>query len=197
MNEVLTGLGVLPEVQALFNTAVLAFDYGDAREYFDPPVHVVPTTNNLWLAGNSSATEIVVTSSAMEAIAYFSLNWSRHPRPGNVGFVALGNLMSSRQLDWVRSNYPKRKFTLAFGADLVGRATDIKVAARLKGIAVSLRWMVNSVNVQFKEKSFIFQPDELSLNAFELTFGVRTRIRTRKPAECLTFLDQLRYDTNR
>ena len=192
MSEVLIRLGVPPSFLAWFNCAdACEFPYGDAREIFKDRFHKVPTTVNLWFAGHRSASEVVITHSAIEAIAFLSLNTDHYPNLESVSFIATGNLPGMAQLQWIRRNFQKRKFTLVFGNDLLGALTDIKVAAGLKGHGTRIWLSGDVVRIQMKTQQHLFSIPEVSLHAFEKAFGLRMNIRTRKPNRVVNFLDQL------
>jgi hypothetical protein len=194
MHPFLTELGVSQELQAYFDIGELRFDYGDDQEMFGPGFHLVPVTADLWLAGNYPATELIITSSAMEAIAYMVLNAWRHPAGAVLSFIALGNRPHPQQLRWIRDYCQKRKITLVFSNDLTGRLADIVVASGIRNKTVRLRWEKNAVQASLNGAVFQFAPESLSLNAFEKAASVRTGIRTRKPLHHYSFLEQLRYD---
>ena len=196
MSDLLTELGVSKELQAFFNITETLFSYGNDQEYFGPGIHLIPTTNNLWVAGNDTASELVITSSAMEAIAYLALNTYRYPVTETICFIAIGNLPHAAQLDWIRANRQKRKLTLVFGNDLLGRLADIAVACGLCNKAVRLCWSDGQVEVFVNNRQFEATPELLTLNTFEKAAGIRTGIRTRKPIRHDTFLQQLKHDTN-
>jgi len=193
MNEQLTRLGVPQALQAWFDCREKAeFDYGGAKEIFTDELHKVPTTANLWLAGSRSASEVVITYSAMEAIAFLTLHADHYPRPDALSFIATGNLPSMGQLLWIRRQFKKRKFTLVFGSGLLGTLTDIKVAAGLKGHGTRIMLLDDQVRIQMKAHSYLIPVQQISLYAFEKAAGLRTGIRTRKPNAVGDFLDQLR-----
>ena len=194
MHSLLTELGVSKELQAYFDIDEPRFDYGDEQEFFGSGFHIVPTTGDLWLAGNYPATELIITSSAMEAIAYMTLNAWRHPVNAVLSFIAIGNLPHARQLNWIRACCQKRKITLVFGNDLLGRLADIVVAAGIRNKALRLYWHDDRVQLYVNNRSFEANPEKLSLNSFEKAAGIRTGIRTRKPAYHNTFLEQLIHD---
>ncbi|WP_454801345.1 hypothetical protein [Mucilaginibacter phyllosphaerae] len=196
MCEIFFPLGVPPEVQSLFNLKEAVFDYNDSVETYSPESFFVPSSRNLWIAGNESAPEVLISRSAMECIAFLSLNLVKYRNPDKLCFIALGNRPANGQLNWIRDNFKKRKYTLLFEDDLAGRATDVVVAAGLKSHSVKLRWLGETVEVACKNRSVKFSADQFSLNAFELAFSIRTGIRTRKSILYSTFLDQLRYDTS-
>lgn len=194
MHPLLTELGVSEELQAYFDIDELRFDYGDEQEFFGSGFHIVPTTGDLWLAGNYPASNLIVTSSAMEALAYMALNAWRHPANAVLSFIAIGNLPHTRQLNWIRAYCQKRKITLVFGNDLLGRLADIAVAAGIRNKALSLYWHNGKVQLTMNNNVFEADPENLSLNSFEKAAGFRTGIRTRKPTRHITFLEQLIHD---
>ena len=197
MNEFLTDLGVPLNVQAFFALEEPVFYFGSDHEYFSAEAHRIPATNNLWLAGNPLARQVIITFSGMEAVAFLTLNQSDYPHFNELLFLALGVRMGSAQFKWIRSNLKGRDFTLAFGNELIGRLTDIKAATAIRNKPVMMRFQEGIVNVRLKEKTISFEEDRLSLSSFEKAFAIRTMIRTCKPLNQLTFLDQLKYESSR
>ena len=198
MNDVLTRLGISPEIQAFFNTGSdLVFDYGDQYEQFAESYHIVPSTPNLWVAGTPNATHLIITHSAMEAIAFISLKRTHYPRLEQLAFVAIGNRLHVEQGEWIRRNFVGRKVTLVFGKDLLGNITDIKLSAVIKNISVRIIYTGSQVLVYRGSWLESFDQEKISLHAFQEAFGIRPRFRTAKPVQSLTFLDQLKYDAER
>ncbi|MDR6943664.1 hypothetical protein [Mucilaginibacter pocheonensis] len=197
MNDYLTSLGVPPKVQRFFAVEEPIFDFGNESEYFSENIHRVPVTNNLWMAGDQFARQVIITFSAVEAIALLTLNQTTYPNFNDLLFIATGARISNAQLNWIRLNLKGREFTLAFGDELIGRITDIKVATAIRNKAVKLTFQEGNVIAWLKEKKTVFEEDKLSLHAFETALGVRTMIRTCKPLNQLTFLDELKYESSR
>ena len=193
MNPVLAQLGVPEAVQDFFNVGELLFNYGGHFEHFYPAFHRIPTTTNLWLAGKDLSREVIITATAMEAIAYLSVNLHRYPDLNALTFIAIGNLPHPAQLKWIISHYPKRKYTLVFGKDLLGRLADIRVAAGLKNKAIRLLRSDSKIQISCNNQQYVFDPDNLSLSSFEKVSGLRTGYRTAKPKDFDTYLDQLKY----
>jgi len=196
MNALLTGLGVPSEVQQFFNADELIFNYGGHFEQFEPGCHRVPTTAHLWFAGNLFSREVVITHSAMEAICYLTVNRHKYAHFHALSFVALGNLPNTGQLKWIRQNLKHRKFTLAFGNDLLGRIADIRVATGLQGLTVNFDYTAPRLGITCRRVLYHFEADQLTLHNFELAAGIRSRCRTVKPVNFISFLDQLKYDAN-
>ncbi|OJW14313.1 MAG: hypothetical protein BGO48_09290 [Mucilaginibacter sp. 44-25] len=198
MNPLLTGLGISLEIQIFFGAATeLTFSYGDQFERYGSGYHIVPSTQNLWVAGLPNATHLIITYSVMEAMAFITLNRHRFPRLEQLAFVAIGNRLHLEQGDWIRQNYPGRKVTLVFGKDMIGNITDIKLAAAIKGISLRIISKDNEIHIYSDKYLQIFTQEQISLHAFQESFGVRPRFRTAKPARSLTFLEQLQYDSER
>lgn len=197
MNAYLTKLGVPLKIQQFFAVEEPIFDFGNDSEYFSETIYRVPVTNNLWIAGDQFARQVIITFSAMEAVAFLTLNQANYPNYTELLFIATGARISNSQLKWIKLNLKGREFTLAFGNELTGRITDIKVAAAIRSKTVKLAFQEGNVIAWLKEKKIVFDDDKLSLHAFETAFGVRTMIRTCKPLNQLTFLDELKYDTSR
>lgn len=198
MNTLLTRLGISPEIQAFFNAAAdLSFSYGDQQEHYGEGFHTVPSTQNLWVAGSNNATHVIITYSVMEAMAFITLNRHRYPRLEQLAFVAIGNRLHVEQENWIRENFPGRKFTLVFGKDLIGHITDIKLAAGIKNIPIRVFFLDNEVLIYRDKVLRVFNQEQISLHAFQEAFGIRPRFRTAKPVQSLTFLDQLKHDAER
>lgn len=198
MNALLDRLGIPPEIRAFFNVpADLCFSYVDQQEVYGQDFHRVPSTSNLWVARGDYATHIVITYSVMEAMAFITLNRHRYPRLEQLAFIAIGNRLHPRQSKWIRENFPKRKYTLVFGRDLLGRLTDIKLAAGISNVPARIYHSGTEIMIYRGNKSGAFNAEELSLHAFQEAFGIRPRFRTAKPVQSLTFLDQLKNDTER
>ncbi|WPU99114.1 hypothetical protein SNE26_24175 [Mucilaginibacter sp. cycad4] len=197
MNDTLTKLGVPLDIQALFNVQQPFFDYGDAVEIIALNYHFVPASHNIWVAGNGAAVEVLIARSAMDCIAFLALSTLKYRQLEKLCFLALGNRPSTAQLNWIRENYGKRKFTLLFEADLMGRATDIFVAVGLKAKRVKLEWTGQQVKVIYNGHSVLFDGEQLTLNAFEQAFSTRTAVRTRKPLQQANYFNQLKYDSTR
>jgi hypothetical protein len=193
MSDELTLLGIPSTLQMLFDLRRAVFSYGDSEETFCLSAHFVPSSRNIWIAGNESAREVLIGRSAMEIIAFLSLNLQRYPQPEKLCLIALGNRPGIGQLNWIRKHFKRRKFTLLFEDDLTGRATDIVVAAGLRMQSIYSVWSVRGIIVSCNNRSIRFRPEKLSLNNFELAFSIRTGVRTRKAKKYITFLNQLKY----
>lgn len=103
----MTRLGVPMDIQAFFNISEeLSFHYGDTNEHYGKGFHKIPTTVNLWMAGEETALEVIVTYCAMEAIAFITINRQRYPKLEELAFVAIGNKLQEEQANWMVSIIP-------------------------------------------------------------------------------------------
>ena len=196
MNPILTKLGVPPGVQAFFNVGELLFNYGGHFEHFGIGFHRVPTTTNLYVAGGEVTKELLIASSVMEAVAFLTLAGHCYPNLNDLSVIAIGNLPYPGQLNWIKSRWQKGKITMVFGKDILGRLTDIKVAAGIRNKVVRLSMRGNRIDIEYNHIHYQFDQDSLSLNRFEKSAGLRSGIRTCKPKKFDSFLDQLKHDTN-
>lgn len=184
-------LGVPAELQALFNSPDCLFDFGDSTEHFGAGFHRVPTSQNVWRVAGDAVTEIVITHSAMEGLAYITLNRHLHKGLENMAFVAIGNYPHTLQMGWLRENFRKRKFTLVFSNCILGTLADIRVVTGLRKLPVRMHLQQNSIGLVCKGCYRVIEQSSLSLYVFEKTFGIRSGIKTSKPKNHLTYLDQL------
>jgi|SRR5579863_7090423 len=196
MNPLLTKLGIPPGIQAFFKANELLFNYGGDFEHFGTGFHLVPTTPNLYIAGSEVTKELMIASSVMEAMAFLTLAGHRYPNLDDLSVIAIGNLPHPGQLNWIKSRCQKRKITMVFGKDILGRLTDIKVAAGIRNKVVRLTMRENRIDIEYNQIQYRFNQDSLSLNKFEKSAGLRSKIRTCKPKKFDTYLDQLKHDAN-
>ena len=132
----------------------------------------------------------------METIAYLSLNLHRYPDLNALSLIAIGNLPQPAQLQWIKKQYPKSKYTLVFGRELLGKLADIRVAAGLKNKTVRMQLADTQIQIYYDHEIVAFHQDALSLSAFEKAAGLRTNCRTAKPKEFNMYLNQLKHHAN-
>lgn len=194
MNALLNKLGVPSEIQAFFNAGDLVFNYGDDMECFGSGFHRVPTTSHLFIAGGEVSKELILTSSVMEAIAYLTLNAHHYSNLGHLSVIAMGNLPHRGQLARMGQGWQKRKITMVFGKDMLGRLTDIRVATGIRNKEVRFTLRNEMIDIEYNFVHYRFAPDKLSLSKFEKAAALRSGIRTAKPKQFDTYLNQLIYD---
>lgn len=156
------------------------------NEIWSPEIHLLPSTTEIWLAGELSqlASDLYISYSAAELISFVSrqpgmLNNIREQQ----AFAALGLLPDRSQVDQLKARYPQTHWHLLFGSDLIGKITDARVASWYKAHPAKFRleeqWLVAS----FRGRTFYFNPDFFSLHQFEKVTGLRSGIRTHKPRQ--------------
>ena len=207
MPALITRLGVPPEVQEFFNPFLrvdeeqnLLFNYGEDLEYYSRDFHLIPCSENLWIAGNPNfhlIREVFICASAMEAIAWLSFNYHNYPHLENILFIATGTLLNKHQCIWIREHLKTKSFTLIFGKDLLGRIAALKVAAGIRCKPVELLFISDEqIVVSFRARSHVFHPDKLDVRSMEKAVGYRFGIRTSAPKEFDNFLNQLKSKNN-
>ena len=191
MHHYLTKLGVPHLVQDFFEpyyttdeTGNLVFWYGDEAEHFGFAFHRVPSTG-LWLAGNPNTAmirQVFYCDSAMEAISFLSLNYTAYAYVDQLLFLA-GEREHSRQL--------QKSWSLVFNGDILGRIRDLKVAAAIRRLPVSVNLAGETVHIRFRQENYILPQNQFSLGAFEKISGYRFNVKTHKAKNADSWLDQL------
>jgi hypothetical protein len=188
----LTRLGILNEVQALFqntfnvddNVGGISFDYGDDEiEHYSFAFHKVPSIPTFWKAGdtdNNIITDVVISSSAMNSIAYMSYKFKFYSNTANILFLSTGSRLYDSHLDLIKT-FKKKRITMIFNDDFFGKVADIKVAAALLNQPIKFTIEQDNIIIGFKEKDITFDSLNLSLNTFRKAFNVRIpKLRTQK-----------------
>jgi hypothetical protein len=191
MHPFLTGLSVAPAVQEFFEpyystdeTGDLVFSYGETAEHFGFAFHRVPACG-LWQAGNPNTSMIryvFLCDSAMEAIAYFSLNLHGFPHPALCLFIA-GDL---------EFNFIGKSCALVFSNDLLGRVRDLKTAAVIRRQPLAITVKEETVLIRFRQSTYEISQEQFSLSAFEKLTGYRFGMRVNKAKNAPCWLDQLK-----
>jgi len=203
MHPYFTRLGVRPEVQRFFrpfydvdDIGNLQFAYGEDWEHFGFAFHKVPVTDQLWLAGNLQLSQVrlvVLSASALEAVAWLNKKLPRFPQMENVLFASLGAGISDGQLLWIKEHLAGKQYHLLFGNDLLGRIADLKLAAAIRGWPLSAFLAEKEeVIVEFRSRQFSFVQENFSLFAFEKSAGVRFGMATDKPKSLNTYFAELK-----
>lgn len=181
----LNKLNIREEVQMYFKNDYtinshgdLVFCYGNACEYYGARGHQTPFTHELWVAGNKNfhlTRQVFICSSAMEAMAFFSLRYDSFPQKDFLLFIAIGTSPKKTQYQALRELVRMKKVALVMGNDFFGRLCDIKIVAGIKEIILNL-YMINEqrINVQLSGKGFQFEQSILTLNALEKASGLRS-----------------------
>lgn len=190
-------LNIRPEVADFFkpyfkcgSKGCMLFNYGrSAVESRTTRSHIIPSTNELWLAGATYPnliTDLYIGNSALELICFASQR-PQHliMHPEQQAFAALGLLPAASQVQLLKALFPFARWHLLFGPDLLGRIADAGVAAWYKGYPVSFRVDDSRVCLKFRGKAFYFDQSIFSLHRFEIATGLRSGIRTHKPPHAM------------
>jgi hypothetical protein len=173
----------------------LVFSYGRETEVFGLAFHRVPIAENLWIAGNQNLSvvrQVFICESAMEAIAYLSMNSAFFRDTENLLFIATGANPNPEQFRYVLDNLAGRTFTLVNSKDMLGRICDLKTAAGIRKMPVAVCFENELLHIGFRLKTYTISPDVFSLNAFEKCSGYRFNLKTSKPKDFNCWLDQLK-----
>lgn len=165
----------------------LSFPFGDASEHFGPSFHVVPNATDPWIAGSGPL--LFYSHSAMEAVAFLTLNTQRFPDFSLLRFAAIGNYLPQPP------RFAYQKCALLFGNNMLGKLWDIRAAVQLRGKQVSISHSRNRYRFNLPDRSIALLEDRLSLQSFERAAGLRSGIRTYKPAK--PYQNYLELLTNR
>jgi len=198
MHPYLQRLGVLPEVQSFFQPYWLlghndlVFSYGNSSEHYGIAFHRIPITEELWIAGNqATARHVFICGSAMDAIAWLHYNLANINQTDNLLIVSLGASPCKTQINWINENLNNKQFHLIFGRDSLGSCCDLKIAAGLRKMPLTITASEQRLIVRFRMRDYLF--DELSLNAFEKASGYRFNIPAHKPKTANTYFEQLKH----
>ncbi|NHA02549.1 hypothetical protein G7092_02010 [Mucilaginibacter sp. HC2] len=168
-----------PFYQVLTDGSIL-FAFGDDFEHVGINYHRVPIAVNPWIAGSGPL--VFISFSAIEAISFLSCHAHSFPDLTLLQFIAVG-------CHWNNFSHSQGKITLLFGQDILGRLSDIKVSTALRNKQAAIRYRDDG---RFVIEGHTFSEEQLTLNAFEKTKGIRSGIRTQKPRHFNTFFEQLK-----
>ena len=202
MHPFLTRLGMEADVQAFFEPFYradplgnLLFDYGDGLEHFGFSFHKVPLSQNFWMAGNrnfSQVRQVVICASAMEALSWLKNKQTAFGCLDGLLLLSAGCRICPAHCRWLNKNLPEKKYHFVFGRDLLGRITELKLAAGLRGRALEIYHHENRVSVNFRSRVFSFSPENFSLRAFETVSKYRFGVCCDKPKGYDNYFDLLK-----
>jgi hypothetical protein len=180
-----------------YHNGRIIFSYGNSVESWAPCLHRIPSTIEIWLAGDDNPnliTDLYISYSAAELLCFASqrsFNLLRHPE--QVAFAALGLLPAVAQVEALKAIFPLARWHLLFGPDLLGRVTDAAIASWYKGHSVSFRVNNEQVIICYNGKLYTFENRVFSLNGFERLTGLRAGMRTHKPLRGLPSFITLQF----
>jgi len=203
MHPYLTRLGVQREVQAYFepycfsnDSGDLCFAYADDFEHYGFAFHRVPFVSRFWMAGNlnfSQVRQVILCASAMEGIAWLNHNWFAFSDTDNMLFLSAGASLHHQHIRWLRGHLTGKDFTFAFGRDLLGRLTAFKLAAGIRGQQMHIAYLTEKkIQILFRGRTFLFDPENFSINVLEKASGYRFRVHISTPKNYNTFFQQLK-----
>jgi hypothetical protein len=205
MHPYLIRLGVHPEAQVFFQPFYtvdrkgdLVFNYGDSIEHYGIAFHKIPVSENLFLAGSRNfhtVSHVIICTSAMDAMAYLSLNLPYFRDIRNLLFLATGTKPGTDQAHWINKNLAGKSFTCIFGNDLLGRVAEVKLAAGIRKMPAAVTVQAETVIVNFRMKDHVFTVDGFSLNALEKKAGYRFNIPVDKPKSFDSWIEHLQHHT--
>lgn len=156
-----------------------------ATERLDTSGVHIPSTKGLWLYQPSEAgliTHLFLGNSASELIAFAELMKNRPPNFLRQSvFVSVGLLPQAGQLNRIMLLFPKVKWHLILGADLLGKITDAQVAAWLKHHETRFSLHGDQIVAWLDGNTYHFYQGNFSLSRFEKVTGLRSGARTHKP----------------
>lgn len=189
-------LGVDPRVRHFFKNHLttsyetLIFNYGNSAEHAGAGFHRLPLTEETWIAGEPKfATNIFITASAMDALAFLDLNRQRFPGFDALCFIATGAAPYKSHAALIQK-YQQKKLHFIFSNDPPGAVCDLKLASYIRNKPLTITYQNNQFDILFEHKNYVFE--RLSLNALEKASGYNFRIRTHKPKNTSTYYEQLR-----
>jgi len=194
MSALLEKLGVPKNVRLFFRPSYrvlpdgsLQFPFGGQHEHFSSNFHRVPVTAYPWTAGHGPLHFIAF--SAMECIAYLSINAHRYHDYSVLQFTATG---ITPQVPRLNTGF---KTCLLTGSDLLGRLNAIRFAASLRNKHIAIRYLSKEKYLFCHNgRKIILREPLVSLSAVEKGLGIRTGIRTAAPGHYHTFLEQLKHN---
>lgn len=203
MHPYLDRLGIRSDVQEFFapfyfadDAGNLCFSYGEDFEHYGLGFHKVPMSSGYWLAGNlcfAQVSKLVICASAMEALAWLELNGHRFPDRFSLLFFSAGPSLSDEQISWLRGHFSGKRIVIALGNDLLGRLSAVKLAAGICGLRLQICYLPEEkLQILFRGQSYLFSPENLSLNALEKLSGFRFRVIISAPKNHNSFFEQLK-----
>jgi len=188
-------LGVHPRVQHFFNPYLtiscetLIFNYGNFIELASEAFHRILITEELWIAGDPKfATNIFISSSAMDAIAFLNLYHQRFRKFDSLCFIGIGTAPSKSHAEIIQK-YKLKKLHFIFSNNPLGAICDLKLASYIRNKPLKIGYHDYKFQLTFENKFYAFE--QLSLNALEKASGYNFLIRTHKPKNTSTYYEQL------
>ncbi|WP_454802973.1 hypothetical protein [Mucilaginibacter phyllosphaerae] len=179
-----------PFLNKITNEEVI-INYYDSIEHATADFHRIPITENHWIAGNMAiASQLIISSSAMDAIAWLHQNHNRYPDLNDLAFISVGAYPTTTHTAIIQQYAPNKKLHFVFSNDPTGALCDLKLASWVHGIPIKISYQDHQYHIGFQHQTFMLS--YLSLSALEKQSRHHFHIRTHKPKSNGTYYQQLR-----
>jgi hypothetical protein len=191
-------LDIHPNVRSFFEPFIhkitaeeIIIDYHDSIEHAAADFHRIPITENHWTAGGpATAGQLIISSSAMDAIAWLNQNHTRYRNLNDLSFISLGAYPTTTHAEIIQQHAPQKKLHFLFSNDPTGALCDLKLASCIRRFPLKIIHQDGQYHLLFQHKLYII--NHLSLNALEKASRRNFHIRTHKPQKHGTYYQQLR-----
>jgi hypothetical protein len=191
-------LDIHPDVRSFFEPFIhkitaeeIIIDYHESIEHTTADFHRIPITENHWTAGHTAtASHIIISGSAMDAIAWLSQNHTRYHNLNDLCFISIGAYPTTTHAEIIQQYAPHKKIHFLFSNDPTGALCDLKLASYIKGLPLKIAHHNHQYHILFQHKIYIL--NHLSLSALEKASRHNFHIRTHKPQKHGTYYQQLR-----
>jgi hypothetical protein len=191
-------LDIHPKVRSFFQPFLhkitnkeITINYHDSIEHITADFHRIPITENHWTAGNIAiASQLIISSSAMDAIAWLHQNHNRYPDLNDLCFISLGALPTTTHAVTIQQHALRKKIHFLFSNDPTGALCDLKLASYIRDQPLKITQQNHQYQIQFRHKTYVLH--HLSLNALEKHSRHNFHIRTHKPKQYGTYYQQLK-----
>ncbi len=157
---------------------------GAVTEYLSKDLHLTPSTDGIWLVYKgfpSQVRHLFLSHSATDILCFCHYNTGWLDSSDGVVFAALGLVVSSGQIHFLKRMFLNAKFHLLFDEGITGRVSDCKVAIWLNGKDATFLVNGDDLHIFYNQNKFIIPIQQFSLHRFEKVVGIRSGIRTHKP----------------
>jgi len=138
----------------------------------------------------STASDLFITSSSLDAITWLHLNHTRYRTLNNLCFYIIGHVPEKYHAEFIHQYALKKKLHFLFSKDDSGAICDLKLASFIRSKPLKISYKENQFKVFFENTNYAFE--RLSLNALEKASGYNFKIRTHKPKNAISYYEQLR-----
>lgn len=172
----------------------LDFVFSDGvSESFHSYQHRMALSSGIWYnsPGLSTCSSLYICSSAMEAVAFATLEHAKLADLDQSCWIVLGlNCELPR-------NVPEfcfgRKINLLYGRDLLDVIRAVKICVSLKGFLVNFWLREDLLECHFRGRSYVFAVEGFSLSRLKQATGFRDYSSMKRPFGVNSFMDQLRF----